>query len=235
LGGSANIGSEIAMFEAIHGSAPRIAGKDLANPSGLLLAAIQMLVHVGQGEIAGAIHNAWLRTIEDGIHTVDIYDPKISVAKVGTTAFAAEVIARLGRGPSTLNVASYRSATSPIEIELAPRSRATKVQVGIDVFVAWIDSASQLISILEQQSSPELTLTMVSNRGQLCYPDGADAPVLTDHYRCRFETPGGTTAVATEALIALLSRLAAGGLPFVKTEGLFTFDGVAGFSLGQGQ
>jgi isocitrate dehydrogenase len=235
LGGSANIGSEIAMFEAIHGSAPRIAGKDLANPSGLLLAAIQMLVHVGQGEIAGAIHNAWLRTIEDGIHTVDIYDPKISVAKVGTTAFAAEVIARLGRGPSTLNVASYRSATSPIEIELAPRSRATKVQVGIDVFVAWIDSASQLISMLEQQSSPELTLTMVSNRGQLCYPDGADAPVLTDHYRCRFETPGGTTAVATEALIALLSRLAAGGLPFVKTEGLFTFDGVAGFSLGQGQ
>jgi isocitrate dehydrogenase len=109
------------------------------------------------------------------------------------------------------------------------------VQVGIDIFVAWVDLPSELNSLLEQQSSPELTLTMVSNRGQLCYPDGADAPVLTDHYRCRFESLDGTTAVATESLIGLLSRLAAIGLPFVKTEGLFTFDGVPGFSLGQGQ
>jgi isocitrate dehydrogenase len=235
LGGSANIGAEIAMFEAIHGSAPRIAGQDIANPSGLLLAAIQMLVHIGQGEIAGTIHNAWLRTIEDGIHTVDIYDPKISVEKVGTKAFAAEVIARLGDGPSTLNVVSYRSATSPIEVAIAPRGHAEKVQVGIDVFVAWLGTPPDLLAALEEQSTAELKLTMVSNRGQLCYPDGADAPVLTDHYRCRFESRDGTAPVATESLIALLSRLAAAGLPFIKTEGLFTFDGAPGFSLGQGQ
>jgi isocitrate dehydrogenase len=235
LGGSANIGTEIAMFEAIHGSAPRIAGQDIANPSGLLLAAVQMLVHVGQGEIAGTIHNAWLRTIEDGIHTVDIYDPKISVEKVGTKAFASEVIDRLGRVPSTLNVVSYRSATSPIEVVLTPRGHSEKVQVGIDVFVAWLDEPSRLIEALKGQESPDLKLAMVSNRGQLCYPDGADAPVLTDHYRCRFQSPGGTAAVGTDALLALLSRLAAVGLPFVKTEGLFTFDGTAGFSLGQGQ
>jgi isocitrate dehydrogenase len=222
------------MFEAIHGSAPRIAGQDIANPSGLLLAAVQMLVHVGQGEIASTIHNAWLRTIEDGIHTVDIFDPKISVEKVGTKAFAGEVIDRLGRVPSTLNVVSYRSATSPIEIALTPRGLTEKVQVGIDVFLAWLDEPSRLIADLKGQETSDLKLVMVSNRGQLCYPDGADAPVLTDHYRCRFQSPDGA-AVDTDSLLELLGKLAAVGLPFVKTEGLFTFDGVPGFSLGQGQ
>ena len=235
LGGSANIGKEIAMFEAIHGSAPRIAGQDIANPSGLSLAAVQMLVHVGQGEIASRIHNAWLRTIEDGIHTVDIFDPKMSVEKVGTKAFAGEVIDRLGRVPSTLNVVNYRSATSPIEIALTPRGHSEKVQVGIDVFLAWLDEPSRLIAGLKGQETSDLKLVMVSNRGQLCYPDGADAPVLTDHYRCRFQSPDGSAAVDTDSLLELLGKLAAVGLPFVKTEGLFTFDGVPGFSLGQGQ
>src|SRR4029077_15602113 len=72
LAGSANIGDNVAMFEAIHGSAPRRAGQNLANPSGLLLGAVLMLVHIDQPEVAGRIHNAWLRTIEDGIHTYDI-------------------------------------------------------------------------------------------------------------------------------------------------------------------
>src|SRR2546426_2193576 len=74
LAGSANIGEKVAMFEAIHGSAPRRAGQNLANPSGLLLGAVLMLVHIGQTEVAEKVHNAWLRTIEDGIHTYDVYD-----------------------------------------------------------------------------------------------------------------------------------------------------------------
>ena len=81
LAGSANIGENIAMFEAIHGSAPRRAGQNLANPSGLLLGAVMMLVHIGQSAIAERVHNAWLRTIEDGIHTYDIFDEKVSKHK----------------------------------------------------------------------------------------------------------------------------------------------------------
>jgi isocitrate dehydrogenase len=84
LAGSANIGENIAMFEAIHGSAPRRAGQNLANPSGLLLGSIMMLVHIGQSVIAERVHNAWLRTIEDGIHTYDIFDEGVSKKKVGT-------------------------------------------------------------------------------------------------------------------------------------------------------
>jgi isocitrate dehydrogenase len=108
LAGSANIGENIAMFEAIHGSAPRRAGQNLANPSGLLLGAIMMLVHIGQTNNAEKIHNAWLRTIEDGIHTYDIFDEGSSKQKVGTKEFARAVVERLGKKPKTLRAITYK-------------------------------------------------------------------------------------------------------------------------------
>ncbi|HZG01756.1 MAG TPA: NADP-dependent isocitrate dehydrogenase, partial [Chitinophagales bacterium] len=107
LGGSANIGDACAMFEAIHGSAPDIAGKDIANPSGLLNSAIMMLVHVGQPEIAEKIHNAWLSTLEDGIHTGDVYTEGYSKEKVGTKRFAEAVIERLGGVPKKFKPITY--------------------------------------------------------------------------------------------------------------------------------
>ena len=84
MAGAANIGVGAAMFEAIHGSAPRRAGQNLANPSGLLNAAVLMLVHIGQSEVAARVQNAWLRTLEDGVHTYDVHDPERSQVKVGT-------------------------------------------------------------------------------------------------------------------------------------------------------
>ena len=95
------------MFEAIHGSAPRRAGQNLANPSGLLLGAVLMLVHIDQPEVAERVHNAWLRTIEDGIHTYDIFTEGVSTQKVGTKEFAGAVIARLGQKPNRLKPVSY--------------------------------------------------------------------------------------------------------------------------------
>src|ERR687894_431645 len=102
LAGSANIGENVAMFEAIHGSAPRRAGQDLPNPSGLLLGAVMMMVHIDQPDVAERVHNAWLRTLEDGIHTYDIYKEGVSKEKVGTREFAEAVVARLGQRPETL-------------------------------------------------------------------------------------------------------------------------------------
>src|SRR4051794_22386862 len=109
LAGSANIGEGAAMFEAIHDSAPRRAGQNLANPSGLLHGGILMLVHIGQPDVAALVHNAWLRTIEDGIHTYDIYTERVSTQKVGTKEFAAAVIARLGQRPETLKAVAYET------------------------------------------------------------------------------------------------------------------------------
>src|SRR6202140_3522094 len=107
LAGSANIGDNCSMFEAIHGSAPRRAGQNLANPSGLLLGAVLMLVHINQPEAAERVHNAWLRTIEDGIHTYDIFAEGVSTQKVGTKEFACAVIARAGQKPNRLKPVSY--------------------------------------------------------------------------------------------------------------------------------
>src|SRR6266480_3201570 len=107
MAGSANIGQQGAMFEAIHGSAPRRAGQNVANPSGLLLGAVMMLVHINQPDVATLVHNAWLRTIEDGIHTYDIYVESVSKQKVGTKEFAAAVIERMGQKPNTLKPVVY--------------------------------------------------------------------------------------------------------------------------------
>jgi len=234
LAGSANIGLDAAMFEAIHGSAPRRAGQDLANPSGLLLAAVQMLMHIGQGDVATTVHNAWLRTIEDGIHTYDIFDPEASAEKVGTAGFADAVIDRLGAQPEHLKPVAYPATADPIRIEVAPRPIAVKEQVGIDVFVEHRGTPDELGAQVEAVAG-HLRLVMISNRGQKVYPGGDSSTITTDHWRCRFQAQDPKAPVSPEEAIALLTRLADAGLPFIKTEGLFTFDGVAGYSLSQGQ
>src|SRR6476620_3465394 len=109
LAGSANIGENVAMFEAIHGSAPRRAGQNLANPSGLLMGAILMLVHIGQADVAERVHNAWLKTVEEGIHTYDIFVEGVSKQKVGTKEFANAVSERMGQKPGTLKAVSYKN------------------------------------------------------------------------------------------------------------------------------
>ncbi|MCL4355838.1 MAG: NADP-dependent isocitrate dehydrogenase [Nitrososphaerota archaeon] len=235
LAGSANIGSEVAMFEAVHGSAPRRAGQNVANPSGLLLAAVQMLVHIGQGDVAARVHNAWLKTIEDGIHTYDIYDPAVSKEKVGTREFAAAVIARLGKKPQALKAVEYPVHGSPITIKLKERPLPVKELVGIDIFVEWREAVELLGKRLEEHAGPDFQLVMITNRGTKVYPGGVAETFCVDHWRCRFQALHNGEPVAHEQVIALLSRLIAAGLPPIKTEGLFTFDGLPGFSLGQGQ
>src|SRR5918997_2961504 len=121
LAGSANIGEHVSMFEAIHGSAPRRAGQKLATPSGLFLGAVMMLVHTGQTDVAERAHNAWLRTMEDGIHTYDIYKEGVSKEKVGTREFAEAVVARLGQRPETLKAVGYRAADSSAGADFAGR------------------------------------------------------------------------------------------------------------------
>jgi len=233
LAGSANIGPRTSMFEAIHGSAPRRAGQDLANPSGLMLGAVQMLVHIGQGDVATSVHNAWLTTVEDGIHTYDIFDDGVSKQKVGTTAFADAVIARLGRRPQVLKAVEYAEAPR-IEVKVTERARQHKEQIGIDVFIDVPDGDPEKMGPeLEALAGESLRLEMLSNRGQKVYPHGVPETLCVDHWRCRFSVPEGTVDTATT--IGLLSRMAAAGYPFVKTEGLFTFDGEPGFTRGQGQ
>ncbi len=231
LGGSANIGDHVAMFEAIHGSAPDIAGKGIANPSGLLLGAVQMLVHIGQAEVAGLIHNAWLRTLEDGIHTGDLKGGH-TVEVVGTAGFAEAVIARLGQKPEGFRAVHYHNPR-PLKAQATDAKTAAKALVGVDVFLHARSAPEALAERLKPLAGP-FELPMITNRGVKVWPGGFPETFCTDHWRCRFLAPNGGSTTHTE-VVALLSRLAEAGLDFIKTEHLCTFDGEPGFSLGQGQ
>lgn len=234
LAGSANIGEHGAMFEAIHGSAPRRAGQDLANPSGLLLGGVMMLVHIGQPDVAERVHNAWLKTLEDGLHTYDIFDPAVSREKVGTRAFADAVIARLGEEPHQLRPARYGQAEPFRGIVLRPRARSHKAIVGVDVFVHAPDaSPDTLAQRLQPLEGERLRLYMITNRGVKVWPEGLPETFTTDHWRCRFLARDGSIEHAD--IVALLGNLARAGFDFIKTENLCTFDGEAGYSKGQGE
>lgn len=236
LAGSANIGEHAAMFEAIHGSAPRLAGKDVANPSGLMLAAVQMLVHVGLPQHAGALHNAWLSTIEDGIHTRDVFSPGTSKRQVGTQAFAHAVIERLGRTPQRLPAVAYETGAGGVTVPPPVRlPRQHKELVGVDLFLNAADAAPEdLAARLQAVQGLGLPLAMITNRGVKVWPEGAPETFCTDHWRCRFQAPKGTT-VTGQAVAALMQRAVTAGLDVIKLETLCTFDGEPGFSLGQGQ
>ncbi|GAC1394686.1 MAG: NADP-dependent isocitrate dehydrogenase [Ktedonobacteraceae bacterium] len=233
LAGSANIGEHFAMFEAIHGSAPRRAGQNLANPSGLLLGAIMMLVHINQPEVATSVHNAWLRTIEDGIHTYDIFVESVSRQKVGTKEFAEAVVARLGQQPQTLKVISYTSA--PEQAHRAhtanPEQNAKKELVGVDVYLDWSEGApDQLGEIIQRASDEKLVLTMITSRGAKVWPHGMPETSYADHWRCRFLASTEGNLVSHTQVVSLLQRVAALGFDFIKIENLYTFDGKVSFS-----
>jgi isocitrate dehydrogenase len=239
LAGSANIGSSIAMFEAIHGSAPRRAGQNLANPSGLFLGAVMMLVHIGQTDVAERAHNAWLKTMEDGVHTYDIYKEGVSREKVGTREFAEAVVARMGRRPETLKAVSYKAGEGGGGDSFAGRTAretaaANKATVGVDVYLDWSGgSADELGARVEQLSGDGLRLSSIANRGVKVYPGGATETFCSDHWRCRFVSEVGGAAVTHRQIADLLSRVAAAGLDFIKTENLCDFDGKPGYSHAQ--
>lgn len=235
LAGSANIGEECAMFEAIHGSAPRRAGQNVANPSGLLQGAIMMLNHIGQTAIAEKVQNAWLKTLEDGIHTYDIFKEETSKQKVGTKEFAKAVIANLGKKPSILDPVSY-SENSKLNLPKYKRKAPAKKElVGVDVFVHWPGSdPNELSNIVRQIENDHVKLTMITNRGIKVWPDGFKETFCTDHWRCRFKHKDGSV-INKEDIIQLLKKSIEHNLDAIKTENLYTFDGVAKYSLGQGQ
>lgn len=231
LAGSANIGDRCAMFEAIHGSAPRRAGQNLANPSGLLLAAVLMLVHIDQPDVATQVHNAWLRTIEDGIHTYDIFVEGVSKQKVGTKEFAAAVVARLGQKPQKLKAVKYTSSPKKAieKKEVAVQPQAKKELVGVDLFLDWkLGTANDLGKALQKVNGENLELALITNRGARVWPNGQPETFTTDHWRCRFLSQQGT--ISHGQITKLLERVANSGFDFIKIENLYNFDGQPGYS-----
>lgn len=244
LCGSANIGSKVAMFEAIHGSAPDIAGTQSANPSGLINAAIMMLAHLGQTETADKIKNAWLATIEAGIHTADVFREGWSTKKVSTQEFTAAVIERLGESPKSLTASALDSGAGTISMVPYNRPVLQKQLVGVDVFIDWQGSDPEVIGErLTNLSKDGLKLKMITNRGVKVFPHGLEHTYCTDHWRCRFvsndadikTSPPSYAPTTYEEVLDLLANLQKNGHDVIKTENLYEFNGKRGFSLGQGE
>lgn len=224
--GSSNIGPDFAMFEAIHGSAPDIAGKDIANPSGLLHAAILMLLHICQINVAETIHNAWLKTIEDGIHTADIFDSKYSIKKVGTQGFADAVIERLGQKPQKLAAVDYAKVCMMEHFEFKHESVIVKNRelVGVDIYLyAAPDSDVDAMARAASRAAGEkFKLIGITNRGTEIWPEGYRETFCTDHWRLRLLFTGNAEH---RAIAALLEALVDEDLEVIKTEYLYKFDG----------
>lgn len=235
MGGSANIGPVCAMFEAIHGSAPMIAGQGIANPSGLIQGAVMMLSHIGLTETAEKIQNAWLAAIEDGIHTGDIYKEGTSKQLVNTKEFTQAVIARLGTQSKLLKGVEYRKDAVLVLPDYIKKPQKKKVLKGVDLFVHWNGTdANELAALLSPLDTDHVLLSMITNRGLKVWPNGFPETFCTDHWRCRFK-PNEGFAMRKSDIIALLAKSEEHHIDTIKTENLYSFDGVEAYSLGQGQ
>tara|TARA_B100001123_G_scaffold325630_1_gene366045 strand:+ start:1448 stop:2926 length:1479 start_codon:yes stop_codon:yes gene_type:complete len=236
LAGSANIGAEYAMFEAIHGSAPDIAGQGIANPSGLLHGAIMMLVHLNETETAAKIHNAWLSTIEDGVHTGDIFGD-MSREKVGTMDFAKAVVERLGRTPSRFPEIKYNSRENfePIHAVMKEQKEERRL-VGVDLFVHWRDKPiDELGELLKSCGNEALELKMISCKGLKVWPNTEHNMDVTDRYRCRFRPKDSDATISHKDIAELLGCAAEKNVDFLKIENLFMFDDKPGFVKSAGE
>ena len=231
IGGSSNIGESHAMFEAIHGSAPRRAGQNMANPSGLLNAALLMLNHIGEQDTAKKIHHAWLKTIEDGIHTYDIYNENTSTQKVSTSDFGKAVIENLGGKPKQLISSFTSEKRKPIQIQIPKTPTPEKTLDGVDVFVCETNRDPEALADQLKKATKEnklMELEYITNRGIKVYPNPNPATFCTDHWRCRFIKK--TQDIKPTDIISLLQNLVSAKIEIIKTENLYSFAGEKNYS-----
>ncbi len=233
LAGSSNIGKDFALFEAIHGSAPDIAGKNIANPSGLIQASVQMLDYMGQHDIAYRINTAWLNTIKNGVHTRDIFSEALTKKLVGTMEFAEEVCKRLNTVSIMPDFSNIKM--SPIVEENIIKPEVIKKNlVGVDVFLCQKNvDIEDLAKKLILSSENIFDLKLITNRGVKVWPEGSERTLCTDHWRCRFKFSSNKKTHAE--IRALLSNIEKNGLEWIKLENLYNFNDQPGFSLGQGE
>jgi isocitrate dehydrogenase len=238
---SANIGRNISIFEAVHGTAPDIAGRGIANPTALVLSGLMMLRHVGLETQASTIENALLAALEDGVRTGDFGDR--SRPALGTGDFVKGIVARLGRSPRTVPAvapgtgSTVRFAPPPVPAE--PKLMRTFVDlpkrvVGLDAYVDRVHGAPGTAAAFERlaEGTP-FRLTLISCRGTQVWPRGSAFTECVDYWRARFELREGAEATQQNAL-ALLGRIAETH-QVSEYELLRTYDGVRGFSMAQGQ
>lgn len=237
---SANIGENISIFEAVHGTAPDITGMNIANPTSLLLSGLMMLRHLGIMDKANLIENALLYTLSQGAHTGDFGDK--SKPNLNTTDFANTIIANLGKEPEN-NKARETNSTSTFHLPTRPLNQKVMVTprqagiietvVGLDLFVESDKTADLIAPIVQKHLKDGLKLIMISNRGTQVWPTGSVFTECVDQYRIRVEAINGYQTNITE--IYELTGKITQDIFVTSVEVLRKFGEKAGYSLAQGQ
>jgi isocitrate dehydrogenase len=230
---SANVGNEVAIFEAVHGSAPKYAGKNVINPTAVILSAVLMLRYLGLFDEAAAVEHAVFVTLESGVLTGDVlgYDRGTS-----TTDYTDAIIGNLGKKTENYTVREAKPLVLP-KLDADPDyvKAASRAVVGLDVFVESPLTASELgASLMELTHDTRLSLKMISSRGTKVFPPTGALTETGDHFRCRFiikENPGDLPDEDVNQLLARISRRHR----WMHIEKLQEFDGELGFTRDQGE
>lgn len=236
---SANIGENISIFEAVHGTAPDITGKNIANPTALLLSSFMLLRHVGLMEYAARIENALLYTLENGAHTGDFGSKK--TPSLSTSDFAKAIISNLGKEPKEGKArisqlkAEFHLPKRPgnQKMMVTPKINSIEKIVGVDIFFESNQNANSFASLLKKQESNDLKMIMISNRGTQVWPTGSVFTECVDQYRVRFECINNTETTLSKMLE--LTETLAKDIFICSVEILRSYDGKKGYSLAQGQ
>jgi len=231
---TANLGNDVAIFEAVHGSAPKYAGKDVINPTAVILSAVMMLRHIGEFDAAASIENAVMVTIEEGkAQTGDIagYDKGTP-----TSVYTKTIIENLGRKPTKWQARDYQAIKMP-NVPGDPTFVTAKSRrvIGADIFVEWQKDAESLgLSLDKIAETSDFRLKMISNRGTKVYPLGDAFPDCVDHWRCRFVLRDAKAGASPEQVMELLTRVSSVH-QWMHVEKLLELDGEPGYTMAQGE
>ena len=235
---SANIGDHICIFEAVHGTAPDIAGKNIANPTALLLSGLAMLRHLGLMESAAIIENALLYTLENGVHTGDFGDK--SKPSVNTTQFADTIIANFGKTPEHLAkpLLPNQTATPTVfKLEKNPmlesKENGKEKIIGVDMFIESNEQPLEIAAKCLRHAGVKFSLVNISNRGTQVWPTGSVYTNLVNQYNARFESIDGV-ALNQQDVIGLYVSLS-GNFKICSLELLNIWGDKRSYSLAQGQ
>ncbi|MCC6572541.1 MAG: NADP-dependent isocitrate dehydrogenase [Planctomycetes bacterium] len=230
---SANLGNEVAIFEAVHGSAPKYAGKNTINPTAVLLSGVAMLRYMGEFEAASKIENAVMVTLESGCITRDI----LGDAKgIPTTKYAETVISNLGKKSAKWKVRDYKPIKMPnVKLDQAFVVAKTRKTIGVDVFIESA-AAPELIgkSVEKLVEGSPLQLKMIDSRGTKVYPPTGAITDNTDAFRCRLFMRDAAGEMSDAQCFDVIARIAKEH-KWTHIEKLHEFDGKPSFTKAQGE
>jgi len=238
---SGNYGDDVAIFEAVHGSAPKYAGKNVINPTALILSSVMMLRHLGEHDVAQRVEDAVNVTLAEGrAVTLDVARQQGDVEQsTSTSGFADAVIGNLGRKPDQ----SYARERTLPAMPPEPRARwsyagsdraiATET-IGVDVYIESDDAPETLGDHLRTAARADFRLVAVTSRGTIAWPAGSARVDGVGWWSARFTaaTPGAT--IPDAEILGLLGRIGE-RYRWMDVQKLTTFGSDEGFTRAQGE